>query len=229
MKHSSRFTQAGIVAALLLTFTFSSCLVSLKDDDPAYLFHYYAEYHNNYNQTIAGYVLELDGSYNMSLNYDESITVNNNGGYYTSQYDYNTTFEFDGIIPVLEFEYVNAGGKAYSNTLGLADIDSIAVPDLPDDIDHDDDLVITWAGEPLKAGERIDVNIISAILDTYFDYTETVGATSITIPSSGLNTFIYDDINITLTRRKTIPLRNIKTEGDFTIEYISAKETVFVL
>lgn len=222
-------SKITFVAAFLFTCTLHSCLVSPDGGDPDYLFHYYAEYHNDYNKTIAGYILELDGSYNMSLENDESITVNNSGGYYTSVYDYNTTFEFDGIVPELEFEYINSKGSAFSNILGLEDIDSIAIPDLPDDFDHDNDLVITWDGAPLQTGERIEINIISAILDTYFDYTETVGATSITIPSSSLNTFIYDDINITITRKKTIPLRNVKTEGDFTIEYISQKESVFVI
>lgn len=35
-------------------------------------------------------------------------------------------------------------------------------------------------------------------------------------------------INITLTRRKTIPLRNVKTEGDFTIKYTSPIESAYV-
>lgn len=228
MKHTAFSGYIKFIPAAILLLSLNSCLFSPDNKDPEYLFHYYAEYHNNYDKTIAGYILELDGTYNMSLDNDETITVNNSGGYYTSQYDYNTTFEFEGIVPELQFQYTNASGSTFTNDFGLTDIDSIAIPDLPDNINNDNNLVINWEGAPLQTGERVEINIISAVFDTYFDYTETVGATSITVPSSELNIFYYDDIDITLTRKKTIPLRNVKTEGDFTIEYISPKETVFV-
>lgn len=228
MKFKAPTAKLPLIIGALLMPGLNSCIFTPDEEEHIYSFHYYAEFHRDYDKTVGGYVIEEDGVWNMTLGYDESITVNNNSGHYSNEYDYIESYEFEGIIPKLDFLYTNPQGKKYLNVVHITDIDSILVPDLPDEIGHGD-FELTWVGKPLQEGERIELTIGNTIHNLYTDFTETVGAVSFTVPSDMMYFgYYHDTIDITLKRIKMIPFPNPDSEGDFTIYYISPVEYVYI-
>lgn len=216
---------AGFIFSVSL---FTSCIFGLKSKDPEYTFHYYAEYHKDYgDRTAAGWIIDSEDETNAELDDDEAIDVNGSWGQELSYYPYRRTSEFDSLIPELEFIYWNSDNEPFSNLITLYEIDSIALPNIPPYLDHNNIYQIEWIGAPVQEGEKVEIEINNWPDPSYFLSTEEVGDTKLTITSTILSGFLYEDVTITISRTKTRSLNNPKTKGEFTISYTGKEDSAF--
>ncbi|MBC8172715.1 MAG: hypothetical protein H7X71_02315 [Chitinophagales bacterium] len=165
-----------------------------------------------------------EGAGAYGLTYDEDFSINGSQLSHSSSYSNSNGIEFPGKIEELEFLFINEKNREFPHTFHLEEIPAITFPVISDPISSDEAWDITWTGDPLEAGEEMQVIILES---DYYDIENEPGSVKITISATEMNYYSYDDISVSLTRIKTLPLYS-ELEGTIRYEYSTGFNNVEV-
>jgi|GEM_PF-1750350 len=217
--------------AILLTATAceteSSDDINVSDVYQAYLLTYDKTNNNTYacaqfrDGGSLGNDIVLNSPSKVSVNGDVLTHQNLPFGLYYHYYK-----EHSGELQEASFIFTDKFSKTYTNNANLNLLSPIDIPSNFSTISKSVDLVLTWVGEPLAAGESVDL-IISGAEQTS-DFTQAdEGATSITVSKSDLAAFQLGDGSIILQRYRSDDLQaSTGKGGEIMLEYNVSKNCV---
>lgn len=138
--------------------------------------------------------------------------------------DYGKTF--GEYLPSVTFEYIDHDARTFTNTASVPV--EIQLPSSLTSISRSEDLVITWEGEPVQAGESVLLEIIDG--DAYWtDSNSNVGSNSFFLAANSLDAEFDGTLKLKITRSKEYELQEYPRGGQITGSYVSKKITVEIV
>ena len=98
------------------------------------------------------------------------------------------------------YVFTDSLGNVFTNVIGLDN--TIAYPQLSDEVSRTADFTITWEGPALQADERVSLLITGVDLNSELVIEDAIGATSITVPQSRMSNLALGSATLRLDRFK---------------------------
>lgn len=204
-----------IAACILL----SSC--DLLNEKIEYEHTYTYGYSANTDITYAGGSFSEIGGMVNTLSGEEDFLLNGTEPYSSSTFENYLGQEFTGEVDEMEFLFVDSRGKEHVNTFHLHDLPEISIDNsMP--LNNTEEWHAEWTGEPVGFHEQVSIRIMKSYFDIVYESTlDTPGETEFIVPANRMDDiYSWDDIDVVLTRRRTVDLQSDLT-GTITTYYES--------
>lgn len=163
---------------------------------------------------------EIGGMVN-TLSGEEDFLLNGTEPYSSSTFENYLGQEFTGEVDEMEFLFVDSRGKEHVNTFHLHDLPDISI-DNSTPLNNTEEWHAKWTGEPVGFHEQVSIRIMKSYFDIVYESTlDTPGETEFIVPANRMDDiYSWDDIDVVLTRRRTVDLQSDLT-GTITTYYES--------